>query len=148
MGEDALGSMIREELNKLLLHKSPLLLIIIHLILVFDLVLDDLLNYVLQGDNADNTVEGVSTFPVDDLRHDANVSETFLEISQERFKLIISRNVHSVSQKNTRKLFQINIDLFWIDKKQVPNHQNTDDVVFVVFIYWDATISPFVYLFH
>jgi hypothetical protein len=98
--------MVSEQLDKSLFHESPMLFVIKHFKLIDNLILDDLLDDVLQGYNADDAVSWIATFLHINLCYNSNMGQTFLKIAEKWFQFVISGDVHSVPKKNTRQLLQ------------------------------------------
>lgn len=90
LAQGCLRPVIREQLDKSLFHESPMLFVIKHFKLVNNLVLDDLLDDVLQSDNADDSMSWITTILNFNLSYNTDMCETFLKVAKEWLEFIVS----------------------------------------------------------
>lgn len=100
VGEDVLSSVICEELHEFLFHEAPVLLVVKHLVLVLDFVHYYFFDDVLEGHDTYHLMSWIATFSDDDLSHNTDVSQAFLEVTEQWLQLVIGRNGHCVAEQN------------------------------------------------
>jgi hypothetical protein len=91
--------MVGEEKNKLLLHGFPLILLVsIDIPLIFDLILDNVFDNILQRNDSNDFLGGVSaSLSWHDLSDNADMGKSLLKVTQQWFQLINVLNRNHVS---------------------------------------------------
>ena len=124
--------LISKQEDQFLFHLLPLILKIYackSIPLVFDLILNHLLNNILQGHDTNHFLRVVSIFVLDYLSHDTDVSCAFLEEPEQWLQLILVLNGDDIFHDYALQLFQSNQGLIRVDQNEISCHQDAYDVV-------------------
>ena len=122
---------VAEYQSKLLPHPPTVHPSIFGVSLVFNLLLQELLDYVLQSDNSHLLKDGIR-HPLrvfDDLCHDGHLELPTLEKLEDRLQFGLVVYGDHLSHENAGELLQGRQVVIYVGKDEVSGHQNANDVL-------------------
>jgi len=130
---------IGEESQELFFLQATLLLAVT-LVLIFDLVVKNLLDDVLQGDEADLFQVGIHAFIVANFSDDSQMIVTVFKALQRQQARLSVVDVYNITQ-GARQLLHGQLVAIRVEQNQILGHEHAYDVVFVAFVDGDATVA-------